>query len=56
MEIEKKKDQLKDYRVRIQYGEGDVVETADPYAYKTEITDYDTYLLRREIIMKSLTN
>ena len=44
LEIEKKKDQLKDYRVRIQYGEGDVVETADPYAYKTEITDYDTYL------------
>ena len=44
LEIEKKKDQLKDYRIRIQYGEDDVVETADPYAYKTEITDYDTYL------------
>ena len=44
LQIEKKKDQLKDYRVRIQYSENDIVETADPYAFEPEITEYDTYL------------
>lgn len=44
LEITAKTKQLKDYRVRIQYGENDVVETADPYNFSPVITDFDCYI------------
>lgn len=44
LEITAKTKQLKDYRVRIQYGENDVVETADPYNFLPVMTDFDCYI------------
>ncbi len=44
VEIKAKSKQLKNYRVRIQYGENDVVETADPYSYEPAMTDFDCYI------------
>lgn len=44
LEIKAKTKQLKDYRVRIEYGENDVVETADPYNFSPVITDFDCYI------------
>ncbi|MCI5641458.1 MAG: 1,4-alpha-glucan branching protein GlgB [Lachnospiraceae bacterium] len=34
----------KNYLLHIQYGENDVVVTADPYAFDSQLTDYDLYL------------
>ena len=39
--ITKKKDYLKKYRFRIQYGDDDFVEIEDPYAFPKQITDFD---------------
>lgn len=44
LEIQGKKSQLKDYRVRVQYSENDIIETADPYAFSPRITDFDCYI------------
>ena len=44
LEIKAKTKQLKDYRVRIEDGENDVVETADPYNFSPVITDFDCYI------------
>lgn len=44
LEIKAKTKQLKDYRVRIEYGENDVVETADPYNFSPVMTDFDCYI------------
>ena len=44
LEITAKTKQLKDYRVRIEYGENDVVETADPYNFSPVMTDFDCYI------------
>lgn len=44
LQIKAKSKQLKEYRVRIQYGENDVVETADPYSYEPTMTDFDCYI------------
>ncbi len=44
LEIKEKTKQLKDYRVRIEYGENDVVETADPYNFSPVMTDFDCYI------------
>lgn len=44
VEIEKKKDQLEEYRIRIQYGAEDVVETADPYSFSPVVSDFDCYI------------
>lgn len=44
LEIRAKSRQLKEYRVRIQYGEKDVVETADPYCFEPTMTEFDCYL------------
>ena len=44
LEITAKTKQLKDYRLRIEYGENDVVETADPYNFSPVMTDFDCYI------------
>ncbi|WP_242837095.1 1,4-alpha-glucan branching protein GlgB [Eubacterium xylanophilum] len=43
-DIKNKKKQFKDYRVRIEYSPGDVVETADPYSFETTFTEFDRYI------------
>ena len=44
LEIKKKSKQLKDYRVRIQYAPEDVIETADPYRFEPQTSDFDCYI------------
>ena len=44
LEIKKKSKQLKDYRVRIQYAPDDVIETADPYQFEPQTSDFDCYI------------
>lgn len=42
--IEKKSAQIKKYRFRVKYGDSDVIEIDDPYAFDKEIGDLDRYL------------
>ena len=42
--ITTKKNYLKKYRFRIQYGDDDFVEIDDPYAFEKQITDFDCYV------------
>ncbi len=44
LEIKTKSKQLKDYRVRIQYSPEDVIETADPYQFEPQTSDFDCYI------------
>ncbi len=44
LEIKAKKEQFKDYRVRIQYSENDVIDIADPYSFDPVISDFDCYI------------
>lgn len=44
VEITKKKNQLKDYRVRVQYSPEDVIDIADPYQFEPVMTDFDCYI------------
>lgn len=44
LEIKAKTKQLKQYRIRIQYGSDDIVETADPYNFEPVMTDFDCYI------------
>jgi 1,4-alpha-glucan branching enzyme len=42
--IEKKSKFLKKYSFRIKYGENDIIDIYDPYAYEGTITDFDRYI------------
>ena len=44
VEITKKKNQLKDYRVRVQYSSEDIIEIVDPYQFEPVMTDFDCYI------------
>lgn len=40
-----------DYKFKVKYEEGYPHELSDPYSFKTDITDFDLYLLGEEIIL-----
>ena len=42
--IKGKKNYLKKYKLKIKYGEDDIIEINDPYSYKKEISDFDCYI------------
>lgn len=42
--IKDKKDFLKKYSFRVKYGDDDIVDIYDPYAYGKKITDFDCYI------------
>ena len=39
--IKKKKERLTEYQFRVKYGEDDIVDIIDPYAYGKEFSDFD---------------
>ena len=42
--ITKKKDRLTKYQFRVKYGEDDIIDVEDPYAYGKTFTDFDCYI------------
>jgi len=42
--IEKKSDRLKKYSFRVKYGDDDIVDIQDPYAFEKTITDFDCHI------------
>ncbi|MCR5691214.1 MAG: 1,4-alpha-glucan branching protein GlgB [Eubacterium sp.] len=42
--IEKKAKRIKKYKFRVKYGDNDVVDIDDPYAYPMAISDFDCYI------------
>ena len=42
--ISKKKERLTKYQFRVKYGEDDIIDVEDPYAYGKTFTDFDCYI------------